>query len=60
MWLLCSLVGHRRSEGRAKFNYKAQQWESVCKHCGVPMVRIEHGGWRLKSELDEPQETKSV
>lgn len=51
MRLLCSLFGHHRSVGRAKFNYDAQQWESACKHCGALMVRIERHKWRLRADL---------
>jgi hypothetical protein len=54
MWLLCSLSGHRRSAKLAKRNFHAEQWESVCKHCGISMVRIARGEWRIRNEGDQP------
>ena len=55
MWQLCSLSGHRRSAKRATRNFHTQQWESVCKHCGVPMLRIGPGEWRTRNESDPPE-----
>lgn len=57
---LCFMLGHHRSAKRAKFNFEAQRWESVCSNCGVQMIRIEHRQWRLKSAADELSQTEYV
>jgi hypothetical protein len=56
--LLCSLGGHRRSRRRIR-RTKMGEFESVCKHCGVSMIRIQHRVWRVKNEADR-QELETV
>ncbi len=52
MKAICTIFGHHRSVTAAKRNFETDQWESVCRHCGMPMVRISHHRWRLK---DSPE-----
>ncbi|QIK79205.1 hypothetical protein G7077_10165 [Sphingomonas piscis] len=44
--LICKVFGHKRSARKARFNSDTMQWESVCKRCGEPLVRHQHGDWR--------------
>jgi hypothetical protein len=53
MAFMCVLAGHRRSARRAKLNHETEGWESVCKSCGAPMLRIGEGDWRLKSDAEQ-------
>lgn len=49
--IVCRIFGHSRSAKRARFDYDAQRWRSVCRLCEAPMTKEEDGtGWRL----DEP------
>ncbi len=48
MQIVCLIAGHQRSSHRAKFDYDAQRWTSVCKHCEAPMVRVGRRTWQLK------------
>ena len=48
MSLMCRIFGHKRSGSKAKLNSKTMNWESICKRCGEPLVRFEHGDWRPK------------
>ncbi len=57
---VCYILGHRRSVKRATKNYEADRWESVCKYCGMPMVRINHHDWRPKSQLGETKGAETV
>jgi uncharacterized cysteine cluster protein YcgN (CxxCxxCC family) len=41
-------------------NFDTQQWESVCKGCGAPMVRINPAQWRLKSDVEQPNQADLV
>lgn len=52
MGVLCAIFGHKRSAKLAKFSCEAQRWESVCRLCRQPMVRLGHRNWHLKAELD--------
>jgi hypothetical protein len=56
MSMMCTVLGHRRSAKRAKFDFGSQRWHSVCLHCREPMVRIAHGEWQLASEIPEERE----
>jgi hypothetical protein len=47
MKIVCTVSGHHRSARRASFDYDAQTWRSVCRHCGAPMLRSDDGAWRL-------------
>lgn len=51
MRIICMLRGHHRSVKQATYDC-VHGWRSVCRHCGVPMVRIEKGRWQLQSEAD--------
>lgn len=56
MWrLLCSCLGHERSSSIWR-NPNTDRWEGECKHCGEPMVRLEHGVWRARGEVDQLSE----
>jgi hypothetical protein len=44
MHLTCLVLGHHRSRGRAVEDDEFG-WRSVCKRCGVPMVRIDFRKW---------------
>jgi hypothetical protein len=53
---VCNWRGHRRSGRRAKFNYDEQQWKSVCKRCGTPLVRVDENQWvPCETEQHNPQ-----
>jgi len=45
--IVCQIAGHRRSAKAARFDYDAQRWRSVCKHCGTPMARDGDGVWSI-------------
>jgi hypothetical protein len=45
---LCRLVGHHRSSLLA-FTEGHGIWKSRCKRCGIAMVRLRHGRWRLEA-----------
>jgi len=51
---VCTIAGHRRSAKQARFDYDAQRWRSVCKHCGLPMVRETGGVWSLTETTTDP------
>jgi ribosomal protein L37E len=39
---------------------EAWQLESVCRHCGAPMIRMRSGEWYLKSEVNQSREAESA
>jgi len=53
MNLICRIFGHRRSARRAR-RYGDDDWRSVCKTCGTPMVRTGPGHWIPSSEFHAP------
>lgn len=53
MHLLCALSGHHRSLKHIKHD-DSYGYRSICKYCRRPMVRIEHGDWRLADETPPP------
>lgn len=59
MGILCRFAGHRRSRSHARLR-PSGQWESVCKRCREPMVRVAPGEWWLKDEIDPPREVERV
>lgn len=50
---VCYLVGHHRSRREARFDFAAQRWTSVCKHCGIPMARTDDGDWHTRKSVAE-------
>jgi hypothetical protein len=44
--LTCLIVGHRRSRSRAQLN-ESGYLESVCRRCGVSMIRSDEGAWSM-------------
>ena len=50
MQIICRIAGHHRSSRRARIDYEAQRWISVCKHCDRPMIRIASGNWRMEQD----------
>lgn len=53
MWrLLCSYLGHERSRSIWR-DPNTDRWEGECNHCGVPLIRLDHGDWRPRSEVDQ-------
>lgn len=53
MFVLCRILGHRRSARRATFNFDEQRWESVCIGCRKPMIRVGPRAWRLEPDYPE-------
>jgi hypothetical protein len=49
---LCRYLGHRRFRDMIQFNGADNHWESVCKRCGVKMVRT-RGGWEAREPKPE-------
>jgi hypothetical protein len=49
---LCQYLGHRRYRDMIQFNGAEKRWESVCKRCGVRMVRT-RDGWKLEEPKAE-------
>lgn len=49
---LCRYLGHSRFRDMIQFNGAEKRWESVCKRCGIRMVR-KREGWTV-----EPRETQ--
>lgn len=47
MQLVCLIFGHRRSRSRAR-RREDGSLESVCRRCGVPMIRSDEGDWSMK------------
>jgi hypothetical protein len=45
IFLICLILGHRRSRSRAWFVPEQGKWRSFCRRCGTPMLR-EKGKWR--------------
>jgi len=52
MQIVCRVAGHQRSSRRARFDFEAQRWTSVCKHCDGPMVRVGERNWQLAESND--------
>jgi len=52
MKFLCLLSGHHRSTKRARPS-SSYDWESICKYCREPMVRLQSGKWCLRSEINQ-------
>jgi hypothetical protein len=44
---LCRYLGHRRFADMIQFNADKKHWESVCKRCGVRMIRTREG-WQVQ------------
>ena len=53
MNFICRIIGHRRSARQAR-RYGDDDWRSVCKTCGTPMVRTAPGKWIPASEYHAP------
>ena len=60
MSMICTMLGHRRSAKRAKFNFESQQWQSVCMQCRAPMIRVGEGEWQLPAEAPEAKEPELI
>jgi hypothetical protein len=45
--LTCLIFGHRRSRRRARLRENGIL-ESVCRRCGLPMIRSDKGQWSMK------------
>jgi hypothetical protein len=56
MNFICRIIGHRRSARQAR-RYGDDDWRSVCKTCGTPMVRMGPGKWIPSSEYHAPMPT---
>lgn len=56
MRILCSWVGHSRAKRGVRINRQTAHWESQCKFCGVPMVRLAHRQWALAPQAPEQQQ----
>ena len=48
---LCRYLGHRRARSAIQFNSIEQHYESVCKRCGVKLVRTVDRQWWVAGEL---------
>jgi hypothetical protein len=48
---LCRYLGHRRARSAIQFNSIEQHYESVCKRCGVKLVRTADRQWWVPGEL---------
>ena len=65
MNLTCLVMGHHRSRGRAVEDDEFG-WRSVCKRCGVAMVRLNHNNWvpesraRLRADRHKTTGTAGV
>lgn len=44
----CLVGKHERSVGQARAIENSEQFESVCRYCGVPMVRLAKRNWVVK------------
>lgn len=45
IFLICAIIGHRRSKSRAYFVPQLGKWRSFCKRCGTPLIREDDGTW---------------
>jgi len=54
--IICQIVGHQRSVRRAKFDFDAQRFRSVCKYCEAAMIRNADGTWHLVEELKQTRD----
>ena len=52
MTFVCRVMGHWRSKARARL--VQGRWQSVCRHCGVKLVRLGPGQWIELGKLEEP------
>jgi hypothetical protein len=48
---LCRYLGHHRMRDMIQFNGAEKRYESVCKRCGVKMIKTREGPW---IELNKP------
>lgn len=48
--IVCRIFGHRRSRSRAVL--ERGTWSSMCKRCGVRLVRVQHSRWRESAKVD--------
>jgi hypothetical protein len=49
------MFGHRRSARRARMNFDAQRWESVCATCGIALARLDDGTWVARDGKSDPE-----
>ena len=59
MKFLCRLYGHQRSASRARFDYKLQRWRSVCRHCGVELLKDPTHGWRSVADAGDGEQARA-
>jgi hypothetical protein len=45
-------VGHSRFRDMIQFNGTEKHWESVCKRCGIRMIRTGEG-WKIREPKTE-------
>ena len=46
IFILCWILGHRRSRSRAYFDESLGLWRSFCRRCSTPLLRGKDGKWR--------------